>query len=988
MLTLSIFSSNLNENDFELEDEDVDLNEGRDPGHLVPDINCLVNDFPELFGFPKKIVNERIAPQPINHDIDPFVVFLNSILDEKVEDEDYIINVKDINVFYQIEEDEFTNLREILNDCAKIPKKFSLNIIELNYLYCAIVWKNGFELYTQELGDNQLYKDAFFKIIEKTVQMIFDYKVYMKDIVINKYTMKYWQNFYSNLLEYNDINVNYSNYDKLTVIKIKSKNYFFNEDKYLDLNIFFRFYKNYESILRALNKSFFYFYIEGDYLMGSIKKMCDSFQDIIVKEVYGSVFYLLMRNDISFVKDFNQNLVLSNNLINDLQEDFDIMSDTMREQLEEIINAEKNFNLADVLGDEDRVLPVLKGSQHPLLNTNLSKYTIKRKEKPKNMSPAESADFLQRVKDKYDKINAKKPYFDAFLRKTKILGGSFATLDERGRKLEEITEQPERKLKLETKKKKLKITDGFKGHQSVYVTLDDIEHAGSKKNRKLTKKTKRKLFELPVQPDISDPSKFFERMDFIKKPLDITVRRVTLTEFFQKYEERVRDYYGTFANINLIKICKEHMQTKIEAFSNIFCLILQRESSILLQQKYNNSKVRGFINKYFKFITFNFFTYFKVIEDKGDLIEIEALTLFFNEKFFSAIKLAIVSFNNLLMHFEEEYRDFYIEKIQDMFMPLLNKFKQTLTNVFLEYKDKMEAKDLLKVKFKEQDMRFTFLPMFRKSLETKVIKPSFDSMNLKTVESQYSNYINSMNLLSYDKIKQNFIYFSKQTGIKKSSDNPSNACMTLHIDDIIESHKKMKDEASATKETDPEDDECIKDWRLYDEVFHYVFFNTKSKKIIIKKKTDIDSPVQRNVIQAAIENELIKVVNGFIPIRMKMKFDNFDGTNRSSLETCGVLQENSRTKCFSIFGNNNCVKIPNTLYFTRKCPKGYRREGIACVFNCEPYGFRDVGEFCLKNEDDASIPCPEGTLKQGMFKCFKPMKRYFIWVMNPFNNKL
>ena len=121
---------------------------------------------------------------------------------------------------------------------------------------------------------------------------------------------------------------------------------------------------------------------------------------------------------------------------------------------------------------------------------------------------------------------------------------------------------------------------------------------------------------------------------------------------------------------------------------------------------------------------------------------------------------------------------------------------------------------------------------------------------------------------------------------------------------------------------------------------------------------------------------------------MKMKFDNFDGTNRSSLETCGVLQENSRTKCFSIFGNNNCVKIPNTLYFTRKCPKGYRREGIACVFNCEPYGFRDVGEFCLKNEDDASIPCPEGTLKQGMFKCFKPMKRYFIWVMNPFNNKL
>ena len=50
-----------------------------------------------------------------------------------------------------------------------------------------------------------------------------------------------------------------------------------------------------------------------------------------------------------------------------------------------------------------------------------------------------------------------------------------------------------------------------------------------------------------------------------------------------------------------------------------------------------------------------------LLEDTGDLLEIEAMTLFFNEKFFGSVKLAIVSFNNLLLHFEEEYRDFYVD---------------------------------------------------------------------------------------------------------------------------------------------------------------------------------------------------------------------------------------------------------------------------------------------------------------------------------------
>jgi len=85
---------------------------------------------------------------------------------------------------------------------------------------------------------------------------------------------------------------------------------------------------------------------------------------------------------------------------------------------------------------------------------------------------------------------------------------------------------------------------------------------------------------------------------------------------------------------------------------------------LLLQQKYGNSKVKQFFQKYFRFISFNFFTYFNLLEDKGDLLEVIALTLFFNEKYFSAVKLAIVSFNNLLLHFEEEYRDYYNDWIE------------------------------------------------------------------------------------------------------------------------------------------------------------------------------------------------------------------------------------------------------------------------------------------------------------------------------------
>ncbi len=91
-----------------------------------------------------------------------------------------------------------------------------------------------------------------------------------------------------------------------------------------------------------------------------------------------------------------------------------------------------------------------------------------------------------------------------------------------------------------------------------------------------------------------------------------------------------------------------------------------------------------------------------MLEDKGNLVDIEVLTLFYNEKYFSALKLAIVSFNNLLMHFEEEYRDFYINKIKDFMMPLMNQFKNNFIKVIMEFKDTMSKEKLKKFKFTMQ----------------------------------------------------------------------------------------------------------------------------------------------------------------------------------------------------------------------------------------------------------------------------------------------
>ena len=64
----------------------------------------------------------------MNSQIDPFITYLNSVLEEKEEDVDKFITKEDINSFFEIDEDEFVNLRLILDKCSLEPKKYNLNI--------------------------------------------------------------------------------------------------------------------------------------------------------------------------------------------------------------------------------------------------------------------------------------------------------------------------------------------------------------------------------------------------------------------------------------------------------------------------------------------------------------------------------------------------------------------------------------------------------------------------------------------------------------------------------------------------------------------------------------------------------------------------------------------------------------------------------------------------------------------------------------------
>ena len=97
---------------------------------------------------------------------------------------------------------------------------------------------------------------------------------------------------------------NVSKFDSTTKVEIKKSNFFFNKEKFFNMNVFFRFYLNYIEIIRALNKSFFYFYIKADFIHAKMKTICEKFESLIVNEMYGSMIYLLMRSDTIFLENF------------------------------------------------------------------------------------------------------------------------------------------------------------------------------------------------------------------------------------------------------------------------------------------------------------------------------------------------------------------------------------------------------------------------------------------------------------------------------------------------------------------------------------------------------------------------------------------------------------------------------------------------------------------------------------------------------------
>ena len=977
--------------DYNFEDKPMEDQEG-DSEHLTPDINCLLREFPEYFGFPKKSVNPNIEPVGLNRKVDPFIVFLNSQISTRQEGLGPMITIADVNEYFEILDEEFAELREFLDECAKIPKKFSLDIIELNYLYCTIVYKEGFQFFSAKLISKKEYKNAFNRIVENTISEIFDYKTYLRSIAVTPVTKAYWRSFFLNLIQFNDINANYKIYDNATIIEIKTNNFFFNVERSLDLNLWFRFYVNYLSILRALQESYFYMYMKEDFIMDWVKDRCEFFERMIVDELYGSLLYLLMNGDKKFLAELDKAAEKKNFLTDAMEENFEKLANDFNAHIDKEMIKEDNFSIEEALGipsKPPRELPDY--TENPLLNAELSKYRPLRLEAETAYSPEEKTLEPEPVLTTYRKIvNANEAALRVpqeqqkmrdFLRNFKILG-EFG--GETGRRLAETGNEKAAQVFTDTGRNLRDLTNfGPESH------LNDQENIGGERELQDNEAEPFK-FQLPSQPDLSNPQGLFDRIDFMKRPLSWRTRRTTLSKFYNKIEQRVREHYGNFANLPLMRLCESYMDTPIRHFGNIFCLILQKESTLLMQQKFGNSKVEAFIHKYFRFITFNFFTYFKLLKENEDLVDIAVLTLFFNEKFFNAVKLAVVSFNNLLFHFEEEFKDHYKVALKHSFMPLLNKFKYSLFEMIYARGEEVTEARLKRFKLNDDVIRVNFLPRFRLALESLVIKPATDEVNLEVLRDQYFKYLNGMNLLSYDRIRKNFEFYSKMTQIKKSSVPPTPECQKILLEDINTAHENVQKGVESSKVKTAEDDEveyeCIKNWKLFDDLFHNIFYDVKNQEVHIKSR--VGSPSEENQFKAAMESEMERVVNGFIAHRMKSAIEHFYGEKRDKLETCGVIKNYSQIKCYSIFGEGNCRPVKGTIYYTRRCPNGYTPQGMACSFDCSTVGLENAGEFCKKSEDSKDFPCPAGTFPKDDLFCLKPTKRYFKYISNPFNEKI
>lgn len=227
-------------------------------------------------------------------------------INNKIEQLDQFITIEDINSFYGLEEETMEEYRTFFEECAKVGTQFGLNIIELNYLYCAMVWKNGFDIYALKLVKDDLYRKSFLRIIENTILQTFDYKTYIGSIKLEKFMRDQWDQFYSHFSEFQNLNTQFENLADNIIVDTKNHNYFFNKEEMVNKNVFFKLYLNILGILRSINDQYFHFSIDSDPIMSRIQFISEEFSNILIEELYGSMFYLLMRNDKTFLSGLDK----------------------------------------------------------------------------------------------------------------------------------------------------------------------------------------------------------------------------------------------------------------------------------------------------------------------------------------------------------------------------------------------------------------------------------------------------------------------------------------------------------------------------------------------------------------------------------------------------------------------------------------------------------------------------------------------------------
>lgn len=99
------------------------------------------------------------------------------------------------------------------------------------------------------------------------------------------------------------------------------------------------------------------------------------FKDLMVKEVYSSIFYLFMRDDQFFINKFKLEMQKNGFLVPDLQEHIEFFKNKFVTYIEEKIRNENNFSMEKALESnpaEPRYLP----STNPLYSINNAFYDV------------------------------------------------------------------------------------------------------------------------------------------------------------------------------------------------------------------------------------------------------------------------------------------------------------------------------------------------------------------------------------------------------------------------------------------------------------------------------------------------------------------------------------------------------------------------------------------------------------------------------------